>query len=50
MNASHRCDLIGLSAVFQQEGNDVSVTLLSCLVQRRVAHLEGKTQKLALHL
>lgn len=37
--ASHWSNLIGLGSVFQQQGDDISVALLSCLVQRGVAHL-----------
>lgn len=37
---AHRCDLVGLSAVFQQQGHDVGVTLLGRLVQRRKTHLD----------
>lgn len=40
---AHRCDLVGLGAVFQQQGHDVGVALLGRLVERGVAHLDPGT-------
>ena len=42
---SHRSYLIGLGSVFQQQGDNISVALLSCLVQRGVAHLEEENRE-----
>lgn len=40
--ASHRSDLIGVGSVLQQHGDNISVALLSRLVQRGVAHLQRR--------
>lgn len=40
----HRRDIIGLGSVLQQQGDNVGMSLLSCLVQRGVAHLKTKRE------
>lgn len=45
LKVSHWSYLIGLSSVFQQQGDDIGMALLSGLVQRGVAHLEKKRGK-----
>lgn len=38
-------DLVGLGSVFEQQGNDVSMTLLGGLVQGSVAHLDRGVER-----